>query len=292
MVLKNSGWPGFDQATRLWSKLSMPPPPQGKPMTDPWDWFVCLPTWKPCKNQAKYIANSISVPWDLMGFFFWMETYGKLSHHHWVGNLLSMNFDIFLNKNTMRFFLGGGDIYGIIYYGSRNPGWVVPKNHIFSKLKRVDVDEMFNLWLQCCLFFVGKNKKTRLAWTFSSTSLHMSELYWHTGIVIKSCGKQEKNSISGEGKEMRNLFRVQKELNLGYKHQWALPNDMKAIPSRRIPLVFQCSSCMSAFAPTLIFINWGFAIASVIQFQVPKCVQPTWTHVFWYLSSKCFSCSS
>ena len=127
--------------------------------------------------------------------------------------------------------------------------------HIFSKLKRVDVDEMFNLWLQCCLFFVGNKQKKRLAWTFSSTSLHMSELYWHTGIVIKSCGKQDQAASVERGKEMRNLFGVQKELNLGYNHPWALANDMEAIPSRRIHLVFQCSSCMSAFAPTLIFID-------------------------------------
>ena len=67
-----------------------------------------------------------------------------------------------------------------------------------------------SMWMRCltfvfnvAFFLLEKNKKTRLAWTFSSTSLHMSELYWHTGIVIKSCGKQEKKQHQwrGEGDE-------------------------------------------------------------------------------------------
>ena len=174
--------------------------------------------------------------------FFESETYGKFSHH---------SLGVPVSPVEL---LSWGHLWDD--YGSRNP-WMSRPFCItsFQNLRE-------SMWMRCltfgfnvAFFLLEKNKKKRLAWTFSSTSLHMSELYWHTGIVIKSCGKQDQAASVERGKEMRNLFGVQKELNLGYKHQWALANDMKAVPSRRIHLVFQCSSCMSAFAPTLIFIN-------------------------------------
>ena len=137
---------------------------------------------------------------DLMGFLFWMETYGKLSHHHWVGNLLSMNFDIFLNKNTMCFFLGGETSMGLYITDPGIQDESSQKITSFQNLRESMWMRCLTFGFNCCLFFVTvvKKNKTRLAWTFSSTSLHMSELYWHTGIVIKSCGKQEKKTASVE----------------------------------------------------------------------------------------------
>lgn len=51
-----------DQATRLWSKLSMPPPPRGR----------SIGSMENHTKSTKYIAKYIyiSVPWDLMRFFF------------------------------------------------------------------------------------------------------------------------------------------------------------------------------------------------------------------------------
>ena len=86
--------------------------------------------------------------------------------------------------------------------------------------------------------------------------------HWHCYQVLRQTGS---SSISDEGKGMSNLFGIQKETQSGYKHQWASENRIKAKPSLRIYLVFHCSSCMSAFAPALMIINWGIAIA-YIQF--------------------------
>jgi len=184
-----------------------------------------------------------------------METYGKLSSLLGFGNLLSMNFDIFLNKNTMRFFFGVETSMGLYITDPGIQDESSQKITSFQNLRE-------SMWMRCLTFvfnvafFCWKKTKKR-AWPglFRPPPCTCLSYTGTLALLLSPAANRKKNSISGEGKEMRNLFRVQKELNLGYKHQWALPNDMKAIPSRRILLVFQCSSCMSAFAPTLIFIN-------------------------------------